>query len=153
MQVGDGPHHLPVHLLGVGGPLVIGPQAGLHVAHRDLVVESGQRPGKGGGGVAVDQHQVGLGLLQHPVHAGEAFGGDGGQGLPGLHYVQVEIGLQPEDVQHGVQHLPVLSGDTAQGLQLRALCQLQGQGGHFDGLGPGAENGHNLDFIHRDAPF
>ena len=69
VEVGNGAHQLPVDLLGEGGPLVIGAQPGLHVAHGDLVVEGGQRPGEGGGGISMDQHQVGPGLLQHPVHA------------------------------------------------------------------------------------
>ena len=30
----------------------------LHVAHGDLLVKRRQRPGKGGGGVPMDQHQV-----------------------------------------------------------------------------------------------
>ena len=153
MEVGDGPHHLPVHLLRVGGPLVVGAQACLHVSDRNPVVEGGQRPGEGGGGVPVDQHQVGLCVLQHPVHAGQALRGDGGQGLTGLHNVQIIVRLQGKDVQHRVQHLPVLGGDTADRFKLRAAGQLQGQGGHFDGLRPGSKDGHNLDFTHRDAPF
>ena len=96
----------------------------------------------------MDQDQVGLGLLQHAVHAGEALGSDGGQGLAGLHDVQVIVRLQPEDVQHRVQHLPVLGGDAAQGVQAGAAGQLQGQGGHLDGLRPGAENCHNSDRSH-----
>ena len=93
VQVCDGAHQLPVDFLGVGGPLVIGAQPRLHMAHGNLVVEGGQRPGEGGGGVAVDQHQVGPGLLQNAVHAVETLSGDGGQGLPGLHHVQVVVGL------------------------------------------------------------
>ena len=100
VEVGNGAHQLPVDLLGEGGPLVIGAQPRLHVAHGDLVVEGGQRPGKGGGGVAVDQHKVGPGLLQHPVHAIEALGGDGGQGLPGLHDIQVVVGFQGKNIQY-----------------------------------------------------
>ena len=148
VQVGDGPHHLPVHLLREGGPLVIGAQTGLHMAHRDLVVEGGQGPGKGGGGVPVDQHQVGPGLVQHAVHAQQALGGDGGQGLPRLHDVQVVVGLEMENLQHRVQHLPVLGGDAAQGPDVLPPGELQSQGGHFDGLRPGAEDGHNRNRLH-----
>ena len=148
VQVGQGAHHLPIHLLGEGGPLVIGAQTGLHMAHGDLVIESGQGPGEGGGGVPVDQDQVGLGLLQHALHAQQAFGGDGGQGLPGLHDIQVIVGLELENIQHRVQHLPVLGSDAAQGLDARAALELQGQGGHFNGLGTGAENGHHFDIAH-----
>ena len=148
VQSGDAPHQPAVHLLRVGGVFVIGPQTRLYMAHLNLVVEGGQGPGKGGGGVPVDQHQVGFGLLQHPFHAQEAFGGDGGQGLPGLHDVQIKVGLELEHIQHGVQHLPVLGGDAAEGLHGGTALELGHQGGHFDGLRPGAENGHDADRLH-----
>ena len=57
-------HQRPVHLLRKGRVLVIGPQSRLHMAHRDLVVKGGQSPGKGGGGIPMDQHQVGLDLAR-----------------------------------------------------------------------------------------
>ena len=83
------------------------------MAHGDLVVEGRQRAGESGGGVPVDKHQVGPDLLQHAVHPGQAPGSDGGQGLPWLHDVQIVVGLQLKDLQHAVQHLPVLGGDAA----------------------------------------
>ena len=66
VQVSDGADHPAVHLLREGGVLVIGAQAGLHVAHGHLVVEGGQGAGEGGGGVTVDQDQVGLGPAPAP---------------------------------------------------------------------------------------
>ena len=148
VEVCNGAHHLPVHLLGEGGPLIVGAQARLHVTHRNLVVEGGQGSGKGGGGVAVDQHQVGLGLVKHVVHTQQALGSDGGQGLPGLHDVQIIAGFQLKNLQHAVQHLTVLGGHAAQSPDIGPLLQLQGQRGHFNGLGPGAEDGHNSDRFH-----
>ena len=50
----------PVHLLREGAVDVVGAQAGLDVGHGDHAVERGQCGGEGGGGVAVDHHQVGL---------------------------------------------------------------------------------------------
>ena len=152
VEIGDIPHQLAVHLLREGGVLVPGAQAGLHMAHRDLAVEGRQGPGEGGGGVPVNQHQVGPGLLQHPLHAQQALGGDGGQGLPGLHDVEIVIGRQAENLQHRIQHFPVLGGDAADGLDVRPLLQLQHQGGHLDGLRPGAEDGHDTDGLHGSSP-
>ena len=93
MEVSDGTHQPAVDFLRVGGPLVPGAQTGLHVAHGDFVVKRGQCPGEGGGGIAVDQNQVGAGLLQYAVHAVETLGGDGGQSLPGFHNVQIVVWL------------------------------------------------------------
>ena len=67
---------------------VPGAQPRLHVAHGDLLVKRRQRPGKGGGGVPMDQHQVGPHLLKHLFQPQQALGGDGGQGLAGLHDIQ-----------------------------------------------------------------
>ena len=152
VELRDVAHQGPVHLLREGGVLVPGAETGLHVAHGDLVIESGQSSGKGGGGVTVDQDQVRLRRLQHLLHAQQGAAGDGGQGLAGLHDVQVIVGLQPENVHDGVQHLPVLTGETAEALKLRAACQVFHQGGHLDGLGPGAEYRQNLDLIHCQSP-
>ena len=65
IEIRNGGNQLAVHFLREGRILVIGSETGLHMAHLHLMVEGGQRPGKGGGGVPVDQHQVGLGLLQY----------------------------------------------------------------------------------------
>ena len=118
--------------------------------HRDLVVKGGQCAGKGGGGVAVDQDHVRLQLLHRRVHAGQALGGDGTEGLAGGHDVQVPVRREGEDLQHAVQHLPVLGGDAAEGGNIR---QLPDQRGHFNGLRPGAEYAHNAQFFHVKAPF
>ena len=50
--------------------------------------------------------------------------------------------------QHREMLDSVLGGDTAQSLELRAAGELQGQRGHFDGLRPGPEYGHDTDGLH-----
>ena len=151
VQLGQPPHHGAVHLLREGGVAVPGAQPRLHVAHGDLLVKRRQRPGKGGGGVPMDQHQVGPHLLKHLFQPQQALGGDGGQGLAGLHDIQVELGDNAEYVQHRVQHLPVLGGDAAKAFNPLPALQLLHQGGHFDGLRPGAEYGHHLQLIHAHS--
>ena len=153
VQVRDGGHQLPVHLLREGGIFVIGPQSRLHVAHRHLMVEGGQRSGKSGGGIAVDQDHVRLQGFNGLIHAGEALAGDGGQGLAGGHDVQVPVGLQIKDLQHAVQHLTVLGGDAAQALNLRPGGQFLYQGTHFDGFRPGAENAQDTQLFHVLMPL
>ena len=61
VQRGNVADQRPVHLLREGGVFVLGPQARLDVAHRDLVIKRGQCAGEGRRGVAVDKDQVGLG--------------------------------------------------------------------------------------------
>ena len=140
VQVRDGRGQYPVHLLGKGGVFVIGPQARFHMAHGHLVVIGGEGTGEGGGGVPVDQDHIGFQRADGLVHAQEALAGDAGEGLPGGHDVQVPAGLYAEDLQHAVQHLPVLGGDAAKTLDALPGGQLFHQGAHFDGLRPGAED-------------
>ena len=153
VEIRNGRHQLPVHLLRVGGVLVVGPQPRLHVAHRHLMVEGGQGPGKGGGGIPVDQDHVRLQGVDGLVHAHETLAGDGAQGLPGGHDVQVPVRLHVKDLQHAVQHLPVLGRDAADGREPLPGRQLLDQRGHLDGLRPGAEDAHNPSLFHVKSPF
>ena len=92
----------------------------------DLLVVSRQAGGKGGGGVAMHQHHVGLERGQHRSDALQDGGGHTGQVLAGFHDVQVVIGADAEQLQHLVEHLPVLAGDAHAGFEAAVLRQLQG---------------------------
>ena len=116
VHIRDSGDQQAVHLLREGGVLIVCPQARLHMPHWNPVVKGGQRPRKGSGGIPVNQHHVRLQRLQRLIHTGEAFAGNRGQSLPGRHNIQVPIRPQIKDLQHGVQHLAVLGGDTAEAL-------------------------------------
>ena len=152
VEVRNGGHHFAVHLLGEGRIFVVSPEAGLHMAHLYLMVKGRQGTCKGGRGVAVDQDHVRLQFLDGLIHANEAFAGDGGKGLPGGHDVQVVIGLQGKDLQHGIQHLPVLGSDTAKALHLRAGSQFLDQRAHLNGFRPRAEYAHDTKLVHVMIP-
>ena len=101
----------------------------------------------------MDQNQVGLCLLKDLLHAQQALTGNGGECLPGFHDIEIVLRRELENMQHGVQHLPVLGGHTAQALNARPALQLLHQRRHFDGLRPGAEDGHHTDCFHRSSPL
>jgi acyl-CoA synthetase (NDP forming) len=72
-----------------------------------------------------------------------------GEGLVGLHQVQVDLGVQVKTRQGLVEHVAVLTGGAGHHLQAG-----HGLGGHdhrgqFDDLGPGAKNDH--EFFHAVA--
>ena len=138
------PHQGAVHLLRKGGVAIPGAQAGLHMAHCDLLIKGSQRAGKGGGGVSVDQHQVWLFPGKHLLQPQQAFAGDGVQALPVLHDVQVIVGRDGKQSQHIVQHLAVLGRDAADALDLSPAFQLLHQGGHLHCLRPGPEDRHDF---------
>ena len=141
-----------VHLLREGGIPVIGPQARLDMADRDLLIKGRQRPGKRRGRIAVHQDKVRLCLLQGLLHAEQGARCDGRQRLLLLHDVQVILRRQAEDLHNGVQHLAVLARKTADALKFRPLRQRLHQRGHFDRLRPRAEDGHHLNSLHAVPP-
>ena len=128
-----------VHLLREGTVDVVGAQARLHVGDGDHAVEGGQSGGEGGGGVAVHQHQVGLGLLQQGVDAVEHRRGDVAQGLALAHDLEVVVHGKGEGVDDLVEHLPVLPGEAGDDAEDAPALELQHHGRHLDGLRPGAE--------------
>jgi len=76
MQIGQNSRQLAIHFFGIGGILVAGPQSRFDMAHRNLVIKSGQRPDKRRGGIAVHQDQIGPGLGQYLIQAGQGPAGD-----------------------------------------------------------------------------
>ena len=60
---------MPVHLLGEGAVEIVGAKPCFHMTHRDLQIEAAQGGGKGGGGIAMHQHQIRPAVLQHALHA------------------------------------------------------------------------------------
>ena len=100
----------------------------------------------------MDQDHVRLEGLDGLVHANKALAGDGGEGLPWRHDIQVVVRLQVKDLQHGIQHLTVLGSDTAQALHLRTGGQFLDQRAHLNGLRPRAEYAHDTKLVHLMIP-
>ena len=153
MQRGQIAHQRAVHLLGEGRVFIISTQSRLHMAHRHLVVKRRQRAGKGRGGIAVYQHQIGLRLLQHAVHSENGARRNGRKGLLLLHDVQVILRLQAENSHDGIQHLPVLPRQAADALDVFPRGKFSDQRRHFDCLRARSEHRHYLNFLHVRPPF
>ena len=139
-----------VHLLGPRGLEIAGAQARLDMGDLGFRVKRGQAGGQGGGGVAVDEHPVVAAPFKDFPQAGQNVGGDVGQVLARLHDVEVEIRMDVEQLQHLVEHLPVLGGHANMGFDGLGLAQRGHHRGHFDGLGAGAEHDKNFQ---RDVPL
>lgn len=58
-----------------------------------------------------DDDHVGLEIPHQPRHALERANGDLRERLTDRHDVEVVVGLDPEEVKHLVEHLPVLGSD------------------------------------------
>ena len=64
--------------------------------------------------------------------------------LAALHDVEVVLRRDAELAQDAVQHLAVLGGYADHALKLGPALKLQDEGGHFDGLRPRPEDGHDF---------
>ncbi len=109
VEVGHDRGHAAVDLLGERVVLVVSPQAGLDMPDLDLAVGCGQGRGHDRGGIPLNQDPVGLLDLEDPVHPFEHRRGEVGKRLPRGHEGEVMVGDDPEQVEHLVQHLPVLA--------------------------------------------
>ena len=122
-------------------------KAGLDVPHGDLQVETGQRGGEAGRGVAVDQDYIGPLVLEDGLELEQHVARHIEQRLARLHYRQVVVGRHVEDAQHLVEHLAVLARHGHDGLELiPARLKLVDERAHLDCLRTGAEDEH--DFFH-----
>lgn len=138
---------LAVELLRPGAVDVVRAQARLHMPHGDLQVEARERRGEAGRGVAVDQDDVGLLVLEDRLELEQYVARHVEQRLARLHDRQVVVGSHTEDAQHLVEHLAVLARHGHDGLKLLlARLQLVDERAHLDCLRAGAEDEH--DFFH-----
>ena len=138
---------LAVELLGPGAVDVVRAQARLDVPHGDLQVEARERSGEAGRGVAVDQDDVGLLVLEDGFELEQHIARHVEQRLARLHDRQIVVRSHTEDAQHLVEHLAVLARHGHDGLELLlARLQLVDERAHLDCLRAGAEDEH--DFFH-----
>ena len=117
MQLGHLGDQAAVCLLWEGVIEVVGAQTRLHMAHGDLVVEGGEGGGKGGGGVALHQHQVGAVFGKFQTQALQGRTGHVGEGLARGHQGQVLVRAQLEERHHLGHHFLVLAREHHPGLK------------------------------------
>ena len=136
---------LAVELLRPGAVDVVRAQAGLHMPHGDLQVETRERCGEAGRGVAMDQDHVGRLVLEDGLELKQHVARHVEQRLARLHDRQVVVGSHIEDAQNLVQHLAVLARHGHDGLELiRTRLELVDERAHLDCLRAGAEDEHYL---------
>lgn len=126
VQVGEYAGQAPVGLLGPGLLQVAGAQAGLDVADGNVAVEGGQRGDEAGGGVAVDQDDIGLDLFIGLVELVQQVAGQAVEGLVLGHHLQVLVDLEAKGGENLFEHFAVLAGgadlqvDSGQSRRTRA---------------------------------
>ena len=146
MDVREHARDTPVHLLGPRIVLVERPQTGLDVADLPALLERSERAGHGRRRVALDEHPVGMLLLENRAEPVDDRDRDVVQRLGVLHHVQVVIRPDLEQVEHLVEHLPMLAGHADPRLEhVRPPLELPDDGRELDRLRTRAEDSQNLD--------
>ena len=113
----------------------------------DLMIERGKRPRKGRRRIAVDEDEVGAILLEHLVDALHGARGDVKEGLPRRHDVEVVVGNDVKEMEHLIEHLPMLCRHERLCLNLlRMARQLHDDGRHLDRLRARSKDRHDFDF-------
>ena len=145
--VGRGKQHVgtqidaaTVHLFRPWAVDITGTQPGFHMAHRDAAMEGTHRRDHGGRCVAMHQHTIRLGHLQHRINRPVQRSGQRVEGLVRRHHVQGEISFQIEQLQHLFKHALVLAGDADLRVDTRFCSQCLDQRSHLDGFWTCAEN-------------
>ena len=143
MQARDRADDLAIHLFRPWVIDVARAQAGLDMVNRNLAVIGGQSARHGGGGVALHHHAIGLLLVHHPAQIGDERGGQRIEALIRAHQVKIVIGGDPGDLQHLIQHAPVLCRHANPCVKTRVRLQRGHHREQLDRLGTGAENHEN----------
>src|SRR5699024_890032 len=118
MEARDLTREFPVRLFGGRTGDIGWTQARLEVDDGDTAVEGRDRRSHDRGGVALDEDCFRRRLGEDGIEFADDAGGDPVESLSGGHDVEVEVGLDSEEVVDLVEHLPVLGRDESAGAKV-----------------------------------
>ena len=106
---------------------------------RDLAEIGAQRDHHGGQRVAMDQHAIGLPLVQRRAVGGQDARRQRVERLAVLHQVEVDVGRNAADLQHLVEQFAMLRRHRNAHIHAAVVLQRVDDREHLDRLGPRAE--------------
>lgn len=116
------------------------------MADGDLLIIRGQSRRHRGCCVAVDKHPIGLDFGVNAFQSLQHGAGDMREALRGLHDIKVEIGFDPKEVDHLLQHLTVLACEQNAGAHVIAALECLNDRSHLDRFRACAENTDDMRF-------
>ena len=143
---------LSVHLFRPRTVNIMSPQTRLDMTDGNLTVKGGKRRRSRGSGVAVDKNQIRLRFLQDSAHPKQDTARHVVKILPRLHDVQVIIRRNFKEMQHLIQHLPVLTGYAYNCLKcIWMFPEFFHQRRHLDRLRARAEHKHYFFHLQTES--
>src|SRR5205085_1520588 len=124
----------PVHFLGERLGQIASAQTRLDMTDGDPAIKRAERAAKSGSCVSLDQNHIGLFLDKNGLESGQDSGCRLRQGLTWLHQIQIVIRLNPEDIEHLVQQIPMLSRSAGADGEFRTLPKMENNRGELYGF-------------------
>jgi len=140
---GDLGNEAALHLLGERAERITGAQACLDVPDRNAMVKSRKRSGEGGGGVALDQDQRRSFSADDGFETRHYSCTDFVGRLVDLHYLEVLIQLDAEEIEERVEQAGVLAGADDESVQVGGGFQSAEDWREFNDLGARPEDAEN----------
>ena len=109
---------LAVHLLWPWTINVMGAETCLYMGYRYLCIEGGKSSCCGGSSIAMDKDNIRTTLLKDVAKTDENTCSHIGEILSLLHYVEVVVGTDIENLKHLVEHFAMLTCDAYDGFKL-----------------------------------
>src|SRR5215472_17577705 len=134
MQCGQVCGQHTISFLGPWGVHIAGPESGLNMSHGNVMVKRSQRRHKDSSSVTLHEDEVRFLHSQIFIESGYGARRKGGERLVWPHQIQVGIGSNLKNVQHLVQHLAMLCGNTDSAPKTRIAAKSQDYRREFDGF-------------------
>ena len=130
----------PVHLFRKGLGEIAGPESGLNVANRNLVVEGCEGAAERGSGIALHNYKLRFLCCEDRFKSRHDPGGRMAERLALSHDVEVVLGLNAKDGENLIEHRPVLRGHTHPDIEFGEGLQVENDWAQLDCLRSGSED-------------
>jgi hypothetical protein len=133
-----------VHLFGKRRANVSRSQTCLHVPDGNVLVKRSEGRAERRCCISLHEHRVGLQPSDHGSQPVDNPRRQTGEGLPGLHQIQIDVWSDPAQLQNLIEHFAMLSGDDDLRIEVRMCIQSLNQRRHLDRFRTRPECQHDL---------
>ena len=145
-------HRTAVHFLRPWVVQIARAQARLNMADRNFAIIGGNRARHHRGRVALDDHPIGLLLVQNLANLNQSASGQRIERLAGRHQIEIMVRGDARKRQHLIEHFAMLSRHANAAFKARIGLQCVHKREQLNRLWPSAENCQNALCFCHDCP-